>query len=383
MKKISTLFVVNDFEDISLNKSVLNLCRGLSRNEFWSTVISLSDHGQLLAEFRSIPFVTVYPSSNIFIGMIRIIRFLRFRHSITIIQTQTLRADYVVFISRLLLLLHHRRIIHLCVRRNYFFLDKNLWHKLKNISYLVSCHLARLNVCVAYHLEQKLINNLLVNPAKVTTIVNGVRTNYVRSNNVLTSKSKLGLENSPALVFSGRLIRRKNVELLIESLAKVRFPCQCVIIGGGDEKTRLERLCAKYNVKNSVKFVGHIKNVGGYLATADIFVMPSIDEGLSWSVLEAMSHGLACVVSDADGNVELIKHGVNGLVFKINDGTEGLAKCLRQLIADPQLRRRLSTNARKTVKENYTESAMISSYQKLYLRLTNFDTTTSAVTPVR
>lgn len=368
------LFVVNDLEDISLNRAVLTLIRKIYKSKFRVCLISLSSRGSLSKFFHDLNEVELIFSGNIIEGLARVSKYF-FSHASLVIHTQTLRADFTVFLSRLVAFFSHSSITHICVRRNYLFSKEKFWHRIKNLFYFLSCHLADLNVCVAQHLEKKLVSGLRVPQTQVITIVNGIDFKEKFPSN----RSK----RAQLIIFTGRLIPRKNVMTLLQAMKNISSAWKCLIVGDGENSVDLNNYCRISGIQDRVKFLGHKTNVVLYLSKADIFVLPSLDEGLSWSLLEAMSCGLACVVSDADGNVELINNGYNGLVFKLRDGAAGLAKCLRQLIADTKLRRRLGTNARKTVRENYSESAMITAYENLYLRLANFDRATSAVTPAR
>lgn len=368
------LFIVNDLTDISLNQACVTLASQLAKRSFSVRVVSLSGSGTLLNQFNQITVGSASVANNFLGGIIRVVKSIKEDH-LDIIHTQTLRADYTAFLSRLMIVFSRRRVTHICVRRNYLFPKEKFRHKIKNLFYFLSCHLADLNICVARHLEEKLISDLRVPQAKVTTIANGVNFNRKLPPRQST--------RTPLVIFTGRLIPRKNLKILVQALKNISLSFQCLIIGDGEDLLELKNYCQVSGIQDRVEFLGHKTDVAPYLSKSDIFVLPSLDEGLSWSLLEAMSCGLACVVSDADGNVELINNGYNGLVFKLRDGAAGLTKCLRQLIVDTKLRRRLSANAQKTVKENYSESAMITSYQNLYLRLANFDRATSAATAVR
>jgi len=108
-----------------------------------------------------------------------------------------------------------------------------------------------------------------------------------------------------------------------------------------------------------------------HLMEADIFVLPSLAEGLSNALLEAMMCALPVVVSEIPGNVDVIEHNRNGLLFSAGEPI-ALVQCLDALLKQPELRGRLGKAARKTVEERYSldniAEQTISLYRKLLLQ---------------
>ena len=102
--------------------------------------------------------------------------------------------------------------------------------------------------------------------------------------------------------------------------------------------------------------MGQRPDVPDLLAAADVFVMPSHREGLSYAVLEAMAHGVATVVSDGSGNPEAV--GEAGLVFPAGDAGR-LALLLRELAADPARRAALGAAGRARVATAFTAAEMV------------------------
>ena len=94
-------------------------------------------------------------------------------------------------------------------------------------------------------------------------------------------------------------------------------------------------------------------------------MLPSVVEGLSNALLEAMSYGLACAVSEIPGNVDLIKHERNGLLFPHDDINE-MAKQILRLIENEELREKLGSQALETIKQGYTLEKVADSYIDVY-----------------
>jgi glycosyltransferase involved in cell wall biosynthesis len=143
------------------------------------------------------------------------------------------------------------------------------------------------------------------------------------------------------VLYVGRLIAEKNVDLLVESLSIANLPnIRCGIIGDGPERENLEALTRRLYLTERVKFLGFVENVYGYMKSAKIFVTPSRREGFGIVVVEANACGTPVLVLNHPNNAatELII-GKNGFICQ--DGAE-IAEKTRQLLTDDDLRREMS-----------------------------------------
>ncbi len=168
-------------------------------------------------------------------------------------------------------------------------------------------------------------------------------------------RQRLGLPiEGPALVFTGRLRPVKNLPPLLESLAllKGRFPSlYLLVVGDGIERSKLEALVKKLNLSTNVFFIGNVSDVRPYLYAANIFVLPSLKEGLSNSMLEAMAIGLPVITTAVGGAPDLIENGVNGILLPPQLPPEDIAKAIVALLDDPDHAREMGRRARQTVME--------------------------------
>jgi L-malate glycosyltransferase len=161
---------------------------------------------------------------------------------------------------------------------------------------------------------------------------------------------------TPRLLFVGRLVKVKGADYLLHAMTHLKNRLD--IVGNGPEETNLKTLAKKLELKN-VHFHGY-QNPDSYYKKADVFVLPSISEGLPMALLEAAAHELACVITDI------------GLPFKNNQTALVVpAKnpvSLKKYIAaldNAILRRRLSQNARKYVQKNYSWKKTAEHFSKL------------------
>jgi glycosyltransferase involved in cell wall biosynthesis len=160
----------------------------------------------------------------------------------------------------------------------------------------------------------------------------------------------------------------KGVGTLVEAfgaIAKEFRPAGLLLVGGGPLQHRLEARAQELGIADRCHFAGSVMNVVPWLRRMDIFVLPSLSEALSNSLLEAMAVGCACVASQAGGNPELITPGQTGLLFPPGDA-EGLAKALARLARDAELRRFLGANAKAYVKRNFSMEQYVASLSQLY-----------------
>lgn len=125
--------------------------------------------------------------------------------------------------------------------------------------------------------------------------------------------------NLPIIVSVGSLIPRKNTILLVNNCLKLLtegFAFNVLIIGDGEERKILESKINESSYKNNFKFTGNINNPIPFILNSNIFVMTSISEGVSRSLMEALYLGKTSIVSDIDGNRELIDNNINGYLYK-------------------------------------------------------------------
>lgn len=163
-----------------------------------------------------------------------------------------------------------------------------------------------------------------------------------------TGRERLGFGADPIVLFVGRLHPQKGVAVLLEAWAGVRcsYPtAKLLIVGDGGLRTAFEE-----SVPEGVDFVGQVPDVVPYLASADVFVLPSMAEGLSNALLEAMACGLAVVATDVGATADAL--GDAGRIVDPGDAI-ALERELSDLLADADLRARLGARARERAGRGY------------------------------
>lgn len=173
-----------------------------------------------------------------------------------------------------------------------------------------------------------------------------------------------------ALLCVGRLTPAKGQVLLIQALARLRdagLPCRLTLVGGGPDRARIEAAIAAHGLADRVTLTGALnpQAVRAELERADIFVLPSLAEGIPVVLMEAMSSGLPCVSTPVNGIPELIEHGRSGLLAVPGD-VDSLTEQLRRLIEQPALRDPLALAARGTVEREFDLARNVAALGRIF-----------------
>jgi glycosyltransferase involved in cell wall biosynthesis len=177
---------------------------------------------------------------------------------------------------------------------------------------------------------------------------------------------------APLIVAVSRHDPRKGIEILLRALAELhrtKTPFRACLVGGGDLVETHRRLADQLGLSESVLITGWVPDSYPYLAQADIFALPSTQEGSgSVSLLEALQAGAAVVASKVDGISEDISDGENALLVEPGD-VATMAAALRRLLLDADLRELLRRRGHKLYCDRFSAEALTSALAELYLSL--------------
>lgn len=184
------------------------------------------------------------------------------------------------------------------------------------------------------------------------------------------TRRRFNLPDRPVILYVGRLDKDKSVPVLIAAAARLKPAAgsfQIVLVGGGDARKALRAQAAKHGLEVQVSFVGRVDHDSTDLIAlyqlAAIFVMPSSIETQSMSTLEAMAAGKPIVAANGGALPELVKEGVNGLLFPPGDH-QALTDSLISLLKSPKKRQRFGRASLKLVAKHELNQCL-----KLYLNL--------------
>lgn len=224
-------------------------------------------------------------------------------------------------------------------------------------------------IAISSEVKEHLIGDFKLDEKKISVINNGIDTkNFGDFSKRDSVRKDLGINDAPLIGIIARLSDVKGHLYLIRAMPLVikNFPdALLLIVGEGKMKDALTAEVVKLDIKENVLFVPEARGTEDVLAAMDVFVMPSLQEGLGLALMEAMAQGLAVVGSKVGGIKTLIQHEVNGLLVEPAD-SEGLAQAINRLLKDSQLRRNLGVSARKFIIDNFSQEKMVDTTERLY-----------------
>ena len=263
-----------------------------------------------------------------------------------------------------------------------------LLSKLTGVRHIFTCHgffkrrlSRRLMPCwgekviaISSQVEEHLVRDFNLSLERIFLVCNGIDTN--RFSPVLKeikdkAKQILGLKPNTVVGILARLSSVKGHRYLIEAMKDVVLSfhgVQLLIAGEGKIKKELEELVSSLGIKESVFFIPKSTDTKDILSAIDIFVLPSLEEGLGLALMEAMSMGLAVIGSRVGGIKTLIKDGLNGLLVKPKD-PKGISCAIIDLITNPDKALRLGLQAREGIVKDFSCLDMVKNTEAVYLEV--------------
>ena len=178
------------------------------------------------------------------------------------------------------------------------------------------------------------------------------------------------LPPGPRVAFTGRLHPQKNLDLLLDAWPAVaaRTPAQLVLIGQGPDRERLLGRARELGIADRVHLPGAVADPAAWLRASHAFALPSVAEGMSNSLMEAMATALPCLASAIGGNTDLLQDGRTGLLLPLGDPSAWSAALIR-IMEDAPLARSLGLAARERVEQEYAMGVIVDRLEALYRRL--------------
>ncbi len=248
---------------------------------------------------------------------------------------------------------------------------RNLKSSTQYLTYqLYAPFLARYDrVIVFSEIQRDLLIKLGVPGERLAVIPNGVDEQKYSPG---YSNVKYQLRAKRLFVYQGRIATEKNIEALLKAwkLAEMGDDCQLLMVGDGPIRSSLQPY---YGKEHNIIWLGFIANEQqrvDILRAADVFILPSLVEGLSISLLEAMSCGIACLATDAGADGEVLDNGA-GVVLDTQGVTAQLKILLPLFRNHPEMTNLLGNKARQRVLERYTLHQNITKLERLYWEIAN------------
>ena len=381
MKKTNILFIIDSLETLAgTEKQLLNLAEKLNADNYSCLVCPLLPEDSIaIRKFKEVG-IEVLP-----LGIERLYSIAAFKklcmlketikqRQIKIIQTFHFGSDvFGVLLAKLAsvpILISNRRDMGFTESRGYFRVVR------RAINYAIT----RI-ISVSQNLQNYISEKEGVNDRKLLTIYNGVDLEgYSKSFDPSRIKKELGLDpKRPVIGMVANIRPIKGFEYFFASASIIlrNYPsAQFVIVGGDPAGSSVENKAYEaallnqiqnLNIEESIFWVGYRNDIHEVLGAMDVFVLPSLSEGFSNAIIEAMAKGLPVVVTDVGGNAEAVTR-TTGIVVPPRD-VESLANAVMQLLTNREYAQQLGLSAKARVKNNFSLHKMVSEYDALFKSL--------------
>lgn len=226
-------------------------------------------------------------------------------------------------------------------------------------------------VAVSDHTAENLMKYEKISPKKICVIPNGIDGGkHAISIDKEKKRAELGITNKGPIIGIGvRLCEQKGITYLLKAMPEIikAFPdCTLVIAGRGPVEDDLKKEAEDLGISSNVKFIGMRLDIPELLKLFDVYVLPSLWEGLPMVLLEAMAAGCPIVATEVGGISTIITPGLTGLLVKPRN-LDKIAIAVSTILTDQRLRQDIVTNARIVFSKRFEAKTMTEQYEKLYV----------------
>lgn len=371
---MNILHLIENLDTGGAQIRLINDLRFMDKARFNNTVCSLAADGKLSKEISGMG-IKLYALDGVknagnFLKLARIIR----ENRIDILHTQIFFADlYGRLIGKLLKV----PAIVSTVQASAYEPDNEYLYSLKRklLDRFTGMLCNKKFIAVSEFVKSSMSKHLKISPEKIEVIVNYVDIDMLNT----VDEEKLGilrkeLRLSPCDIVAvtiGRLNPAKGVQYLLKALSGIAAQYKSIrlfIIGDGFYRNYLERLVLDYGLTDNVRFLGERDDVKELLHISDIFIFPTLSEGLPVSLLEAIAIGKPALASDIGPVREVIKDGETGILFKPSD-SQDIQRALIEIIQNPDLGRQLAQRAKGFIKIKFDPQRQIRLLEEVYVKL--------------
>lgn len=210
----------------------------------------------------------------------------------------------------------------------------------------------------------------------ITVVPNGADAQVFMPRDHAEARRRLGIPpEGPVISYVGKLVPRKGVDTLVEAMgilaARSAEAPRLVMAGIGGMREPLEQRAAELGVADRITWLGKVPHddVGWVMSAGDVFVLPSLSEGLPTVVCEAMACGLPVVATAVDGTPEIVDDPATGLLVQPHDAG-GLAAALARVLDHPDMARAMAAEALRRSEAEYTWAANARRMEQVYAQVT-------------
>jgi L-malate glycosyltransferase len=341
--------------------SVSYLAKGLK--QLGHNVIVIARGGSFLSELlknSNIIFVALTIRSRFDRRAIRQLVDIVKEHRIEIINAQSSKDRYITVFAKFfyqlpVVLIHTRRQVAMSVGGF-----------IQNIIYVKGTDKI---VAVSEGVKQSLVSKQIPEN-HIRVIYNGTpKEKYQQVDPLITQHLKEEFSVSPDDIVIGCIARRKKQDQLLRSLDLLERPVKVILVGIQEDE-ELHKIRSEFRLPHQVYYVGEVdsKTALNYYRVFTCTVLCSVSEGLSQGLLESMYLGVPVIATAAAGNIDLIKHGYNGLLFP-DENIKELADCIKLIHSNPDLYKNLVSGGITTATDTFSIDRTVRTYEEFYSSL--------------
>ncbi|MFZ3136297.1 MAG: glycosyltransferase family 4 protein [Thermodesulfovibrionales bacterium] len=364
--KIRIMQITHDLNIGGLQKIVSDIALYLDKSRYQVTVCALREGGMLENELvnNNIKVIKLPAAKNgvDYLAFWKLYKILRDErpHIIHTHNTQPfVEGGLAAWLARVPVCIHTEHGRQFPDKKRYMFAEWLFSHYVDQI------------VAVSESAKKDLVTYEKISSDKIQVIMNGIDGNKYNGNIDRNIKLKeLGIDTNYDFIlgFAGRLSPEKGLTYLLKAMSIIvsKYPSTLLLIAGeGVLMADLKKETEQLNLNNNIKFSGPRSDIPEIMNILDMFVLPSLREGLPLVLLEAAAASLPIVATDVGGSKDIVKDGVNGLLVKSQD-EQSLAKAIEYLIKNNDIKKTFGRYSFEVFKRSFAIEKMIYSYEAIY-----------------
>lgn len=362
-RKIRVLLVSDELEVGGTQRQIVHIARSLDRNRFEPTVAYFRNRSFLVDQLEQagVPAVEIPKHGRIDPAFVLKLRRFLLENRFDVMHCFAFGGELWGAVGRRLLPASRRPTLITSVRNKYDWYSSLQW-RLKRWSALQSTFVIANSHAGGEHARI----TMGMPPGSVDVVYNGVGD----APEAAAASPSSNSGGPVTALFVGRLVEQKNVPVLLRAMKRLgdtNTELRLLVAGDGPLRALCEETIARLQIGDRVELLGERSDVPALMSAADFVVLPSLREGLSNVILEAMMVGRPVIASAVGGSVELVEQMGSGLLFHSDDDA-ALADALRLLAGDRSLREKLGARGRQRTIEQFTVPAMVRTMQDFYSR---------------
>jgi glycosyltransferase involved in cell wall biosynthesis len=363
-KKIKVIHLVEELTIGGLEKILTSIVLNLDKKKYNVSVWCLREGGffanKLIKEGFDVKILNILTSRNP-LSIYKLYKLLK-NCKFDIIHTHAYSAGTIgrmsAFLAGIPIIISHNHSVYDYYNRYYHFVE-----------WLLSLITDRI-ICISDIVNRFANETQRINAKKLMTIHNGIDSEYTVSEKRTSGlRKELDIPVDHSVICTiAHMEEHKGIKYFLESaslLLQSRNDISFLLVGEGALKEELKILCADLKIEKNVIFAGERSDIPEILSLTDIFVLPSLREGLPLTILEAMACGKPVIATNVGGVPEVVKDGVSGILVPPKD-TEALHSAMNELLGNREKLKKMGYNGKRVCNVSFDSKTMTGKIEDLY-----------------